>query len=103
MDLISRSGEVVWHRDLAAAYGLTGIGFARFARDGRAILLVAGHHDGRRGVWSIPAAGRGTARLVVAFDDPALTATGYLSVSDDRVFLTVAEYESDIWVARLRW
>ncbi len=50
----------------------------------------------------MPAAG-GAPRLVVAFDDPALVAFGVLSVGPDRLYLTVSEYESDIWVANLRW
>jgi hypothetical protein len=40
---------------------------------------------------------------VVAFDDPALAFLGGLSVGPDRLYLTLGEYESDIWVATLRW
>ncbi len=52
----------------------------------------------------MPAAG-GPARLVIAFDDPALIASGggLISVGPDRLYLTVSEYESDIWVAKLKW
>jgi hypothetical protein len=52
----------------------------------------------------MPATG-GPARLVIAFDDPAIVAAGGVSISvgPDRLYLTVAQYESDIWVARLRW
>jgi hypothetical protein len=39
---------------------------------------------------------------VVAFDDPTVTAESF-SVGPDRVYLTVSEFESDIWVAKLRW
>ena len=43
---------------------------------------------------------------MIAFDDPAmvpLTGTGNLiSLGPDRIYLTVAQYESDIWVASLR-
>jgi hypothetical protein len=67
------------------------------------IYLVGGHPDGRRGVWAIPAAG-GAPRLVIAFDDQALTALfGSFSVGPDRLYLTVSEFESDIWVAKLRY
>ena len=54
------------------------------------------------GVWAIPVRG-GEARLVIALDDPAVTAPGYLSLGRDRLYLTVSEYESDIWVATLRY
>jgi hypothetical protein len=40
---------------------------------------------------------------VVAFDDPSLEFLGGLSVGPDRIYLSVGESESDIWVARLRW
>ncbi len=74
----------------------------KYSRDGRTIYIVATHQDGRRGVWAIPATG-GPARLVVASDDPAVTAQWHISVGRDRLYLTVAEYESDIWVAKLSW
>jgi len=50
----------------------------------------------------MPPAGR-AARLVVAFDDPALTSGLSFNVGPDRLYLTVAEYESDIWVATLKY
>jgi hypothetical protein len=54
-------------------------------------------------VWAIPVAG-GTPRLVVAFDDPALAnLMGNLSVGPDRLYLTVADYQSDVFVAKLNF
>ena len=41
------------------------------------------------------------ASLSVA-DDPALSPLGSLSVGPDRLFLTVSEYESDVWAMNLR-
>jgi len=38
---------------------------------------------------------------VIADDDPALVDRGMLSVGPGRIYLTIAEYESDIWVAKL--
>ncbi len=103
-DFVSPQGRKLWHRDLAAMYGLTlSGGRPRYSPDGRTIYAAAAHRDGRRGVWAIPARG-GSPRLVVAFDDPALANPyGFLSVGPDRLYLTVAEYESDIWVAKLSW
>ncbi len=101
---VSREGRVLWRRDLTAAHGLRLTGFA-FAgsRDGRTIYSAGVHRDGRRGVWAIPVAG-GTPRLVVAFDDPTLAGLdGSLSVGPDRLYLTVADYQSDIYVARLNY
>jgi len=73
----------------------------RYSRNGRTVHGLGVHQDGRRGIWAIPVAG-GAPRLVVASDDPALVAR-FLSVGPDRLYLTVSEYESDIWVAKLRW
>ncbi len=57
-------------------------------------------------MWAIPLAG-GQARLIVAFDDPAITPVtmggGVMSVGPSRLYLMVAEYESDTWVATLRY
>jgi hypothetical protein len=66
------------------------------------IYVSADHEDGRRGVWAIPVAG-GAPRLAVSFDDPALASRGLISVGPGELYLTVSEYESDIWVAKLRW
>jgi len=40
---------------------------------------------------------------VMASDDPALDLFGPLAVGRDRLYATLSEYESDIWVARLRY
>jgi hypothetical protein len=45
----------------------------------------------------------GAPRLIVAFDDPALVAPGMIRVGRDRLYLTVSQYESDIWVTHLHW
>jgi serine/threonine-protein kinase len=100
--LVSRESRVLWRRDFAATYGMRW-SKPHYSRDGRTIYSVATHPDGREGVWAVPAAG-GTPRLVIAFDDPALANPwGAFSVGPDRLYLTVAQYESDIWVANLRW
>jgi len=101
--LVSPQGRTVWRRKVSATTALGSQVELRYSRDGRMIYLVGGHPDGRRGVWAIPAAG-GAPRLVIAFDDQALTALfGSFSVGPDRLYLTVSEFESDIWVAKLRY
>jgi hypothetical protein len=94
---------VRWQRNLAATSRLVAVyGGARYSRDGRTIYVAADHADGRRGVWAIPVA-PGPARLVVANDDPGFINMASNSVGRDRLYVTVAQPESDIWVASLRW
>ena len=103
MVLVSSEGSAT-RRALPAASELQLGAFPRFSRDGRTIYGSGVRRDGRGGVWAIPASGAGKPQLVIAYDDPALVNVfGSLSVSTDRLFLTVAQYESDIWVAKLRW
>jgi len=98
----SRDGRVL-RSDLLTANRLAwASGIIRLSREGRTVYTAAAHQNGRKGIWAIPLAG-GPARLVVAFDDPALFALGFMSVGPDRLYLTVSQYESDIWVAKLRW
>ncbi len=78
------------------------LGAFRFSRDRSRIYYVATHEDGSEGVWWIPANG-GDATKVVAFDDPSLTAFGNLTLGPENLYLTIAEYESDIWVMDLEW
>jgi hypothetical protein len=53
-------------------------------------------------VWWIPANG-GEATKVVAFDDPSLTVQFGLTVAPEHLYLTIAKYESDIYVMDLEW
>ena len=99
--IVSPEGQVVRRFDLASAK-LKLSGWARFSRDGSTMYVRADHEDGRRGIWAIPVAG-GMPRLVIAFDDPTLVGTVYFSVGPDYLHLSVGQYESDIWVAKLRW
>jgi Tol biopolymer transport system component len=99
ISLLSANGQVLWKQEIP----FTWIGDLRYSRDGRMVYFVATHLDGRRGIWAISHGGRGAVRLVVAFDDPALSGTMWLSVGPDRLYLSVAKHESDIWVATLRF
>jgi hypothetical protein len=100
--LVSPNGRVLWRRNLIPTSGLVSIGNRCYSRDGRTIHVFGDHRDGRSGVWAIPVVG-GTPRLVIAFDDPALVPYATFSVGPDRLYLTVSQYESDIWVAKLHW
>ena len=78
----------------------------RYSRDSRTLYVVGTHRDGRRGVWAIPVRHGAVPRLIVAFDDPALSVPfpeGNISVGPHELYLTVAEHQSDIWVAKLRY
>jgi Tol biopolymer transport system component len=99
--LVSPEGRRLWRRDLGAA-GFARTSWIRFSQDGKLLYFVGPRRDGRSGVWALPIAG-GRPRLVVAAGDSSLSFTGPLSVGRDRLYLTVAQYESDIWVAKLHW
>jgi Tol biopolymer transport system component len=98
---LSRDGEVLLRYDPSSA-GLGILGIARFSPDGSRIYFRGTHEGGSEGVWWIPADG-GDATKVVAIDDPSLTLLGFLSVNSTHLYLTIAEYESDIWVMDLEW
>ena len=100
--LVSREGRVLWRRSWKTA-GVAMYGFPWYSRTGSLLFGNAVGDDGRDGIWAIADGGRSAARLVVAFDDPALAPSTFLSVGRDRLYLPVGEYESDIWVARLRY
>jgi Tol biopolymer transport system component len=104
VDLISPDRGQVLRRNLLAAHGLRRLplGLERFSRDGRTVYTAATDSAGRQGIWAVPVA-NGPARLVIAYDDPALTSPGGVGVGRDRLFLPVSEYESDIWVATLKY
>jgi dipeptidyl aminopeptidase/acylaminoacyl peptidase len=100
---VSLQGRPLWRRDLAATRGPGALALSAcgYARDGGTVFCSASR-DGRQGIWAIPVPG-GEARLVVAADDPALELGAVLVVGPDRLYTTVYEYESDVWVARLRY
>jgi hypothetical protein len=97
--LLSGTGQVLWRQGIP----FTLIQDLRYSPDGKTVYFEATHLDGRRGIWAITDGGRGAVRLVVAFDDPAIAGTPWLSVGPDRLYASVAEYESDIWVSTLHW
>jgi dipeptidyl aminopeptidase/acylaminoacyl peptidase len=101
--VVSPKGRVVGRHDLLASHRLRALNFpGRFSRDGATFYINATHEDGRRGIWAVPLRG-GTPRLAVSDDDPARTVYGAISIGPDQLYLTVSEYESDIWVMNLRY
>jgi Tol biopolymer transport system component len=73
-----------------------------FSPDGSRIYFHGVQEDGSQGIWWIPPDG-GSPTKVVAFDDPAVTLFGNLTVDPERLYFTLAEYASDIWVMDLDW
>jgi Tol biopolymer transport system component len=99
---VSRDGEVLSRYDPSTA-GLQVFASLKFSPDGSRIYGFGTHEDGSLGVWWIPANG-GDATKVVAFDDPSLNILpAFLTVGVEHLYLTLAEYESDIWVMDLEW
>ncbi len=99
---VSRDGEVVSRYDPSTA-GLREFGVSlQFSPDGSRIYFLGTHEDGSAGLWWIPADGT-DATKVVAFDDPSLILPGFFSVGPEDLYLTIAKYESDIWVMDLEW
>ena len=82
----------------------------RYSPDG-STLYFFGNPGGAVFVMTMPAGG-GEPRRLVVFDDPSVTplkpssnGEGFaaLTVSQDSLYLSVGEAESDIWVMDLEW
>ncbi len=98
---VSRGGDVLSRYPTSNA-GLQSVRYPVFSWDGSRIYFIGTEQDGSRGVWWIPADG-GQAAKVVAFDDPSLTVPLGVTVGPEHLYLTIAKYESDIWVMDLNW
>jgi len=73
-----------------------------FSPDGSEVYLLVVFGPAP-GVWSFPVTG-GEATQLVAFDDPSLSVLDFaFTVGADRFYITISEYESDIYVMDLEW
>jgi serine/threonine-protein kinase len=100
---VSRDGRVLARYD-SSTVGLQRISGPEFSPDGSKIYLMATDHDGSQGIWWISAGG-GEATKVVVLDDPSLSefwGWGF-TVGREHLYLTIAEYQSDIWVMDLEY
>ncbi|HEX9894209.1 MAG TPA: protein kinase [Gemmatimonadales bacterium] len=82
--------------------GLRTIAQPRWSEDGRTIYFKGSDALGNASIWSIPAAG-GTPALLVRFDDPGRPS--YRPNWDHtrgRMYFTMEERESDVWVIDAR-
>jgi serine/threonine-protein kinase len=98
---VSRDGQVLARYDLATL-GLRSFHHVEFSSDGSRVYGVGTDQDNAQGIYWVPAVG-GRATKVVALDDPSVSRFGYLSVGPEHLFITLSEYESDIWVMDLEW
>ncbi len=98
---VSSDGTVLLRHDFSTA-GLIAQMLPEFSHDGSRIYFLAVREDGSQGVWWVPAEG-GAPSQAVAFDDPTLTVLRTLTVGRETFYLTIAEWESDIYVMDLEW
>lgn len=75
-----------------------------FSRDGNTVFFSALGRDGSVDIWSIPAAG-GQLRRITESSDPSLIirSMGISTGPDGKLYLSVSEYESDIYVMDLEY
>ncbi len=73
-----------------------------FSADGSTIYAYGLDAEGSQGIWAIPTEG-GAPRLVIENHDESRWFLRALQVHGDRIYLSVAEYESDIWVMDLEY
>ncbi len=75
----------------------------KFSADGSTLYVYGLDAEGSQGIWAIPTEG-GTPRLVIENDDESRWIfSSSLRVHGGRIYFSVAEYESDIWVMDLEY
>ena len=97
--LVTAGGDLIWQSERA------GMRFQepRFSTDGRTIYFRGAAESGSpAGIWSMPADRSADPELIIIADDPSLWYR-HLAVGPEHIYLTVAEYQSDIWVMDLVW
>jgi TolB protein len=82
------------------AIGLIGPYWPEWSRDGRSVYFIGGDSLGSRALYAMPAGG-GQPRKLIRFDDPTRHVHLAFSVGDGKVYVSVAEYESDVYVMDL--
>jgi len=97
--IISLQGEQRLLLD-GAAVGLRPSGGFSWSADGRLIYFVARDSTGSKNMYVIPAAG-GTPQMFIRFDEPTKLSWSLYSMGAGKVYFTVGETESDIYVMDL--
>jgi Tol biopolymer transport system component len=99
--LVAPTGAILRRYDLAEC-GISEPGPPVLSPDGATVYLRA-TREGEQGIWACRLGGK-ESRLVTSLNDPyheILTYPGTINVAGDRLYLTVSEWESDIWVMDL--
>ena len=102
--IVSKTGEIISRLDPGMQRGFLA---PFFSSDGSEIYFFGSPTD-EWGIWAMPSTGGDPTRLV-AFDDPSVTvltsgaAPRSLTVGPDHFYLTISEYESDIYVMDLEY
>ena len=97
---VSRGGELLARLETSTT--VIRPRFPVFSPDGSRIYFHGAEEDGSQGIWWIPPEG-GRPTKVVAIDDPAVRLFSAFTVDSERLYFTLAEYDSDIWVSDLEW
>ncbi|MEO7648488.1 MAG: hypothetical protein ABIV11_09685, partial [Gemmatimonadaceae bacterium] len=72
-----------------------------FSSDGTMVYMITRGANARSNIWAVPTAG-GTARRVVAFDDPERQPyRGGLSSDGKRFYFTIGKSDADLWAVEL--
>jgi serine/threonine-protein kinase len=88
-------------RRLPSPYSTAGWAFPQWSADGRTVFHVSEDSGRVVAVVAVPVSG-GPARVVVRFDDPTRPWHRYgFRVGADRIYFTLGDRQSDIWVADL--
>jgi TolB protein len=95
--IVSKTGEAVTRFDPQMNPSVP-----HFSPDGSEVYFLV-RSGPAVGVWSVPVTG-GEATQLVAFDDPSLSVFWTaLTVGPDHFYLTISEYESDVYVMDLEY
>ena len=99
--IVTPGGEDRTILDLGAS-GLGSTPWPDWSADGRSILFAASDSTGARALYALSATG-GPPRRILAMDDPLRHDYGVFTVGRGEVYLSLAEIQSDIYVADMAW
>jgi TolB protein len=95
--VVSPRGDIVRRYPWPSGLGIRG--FRRYSPDKSSFYFVGSHEDGRHGIWAYVRR-TGEATLVMPVDESEYhRVLGAISVGTDRLYVTLGEWATDIWVA----
>ena len=87
------------HKDAFRSVGSLSTTVANWSRDGNTIYFIAVNDQEDESFWAVPVDG-GSPRIIVDLTG-VKTGIGISAVDDNRIYYTISEIESDIWVLDL--